>query len=161
MDVRRVFALAAVLFILPISTAFADVYEVIDMAKNGVSEDVMLAYVENRDDTYDLDADDIKYLYDVGVPDKVVVAMIERPAEVSTVALVKDEAHQNLRDYSTVMDPPDGEPDISYFYTALAPYGTWIKTEAYGHAWQPYHTRTIVNWAPYRDAGRWVYTEEA
>jgi hypothetical protein len=47
--------------------------------------------------------------------------------------------------------------DASYFYDALAPYGGWIWTDAYGWVWSPYDEP--VDWRPYTD-GQWVWTDD-
>ncbi|HEY7491583.1 MAG TPA: DUF6600 domain-containing protein, partial [Candidatus Tectomicrobia bacterium] len=46
--------------------------------------------------------------------------------------------------------------DVSVFYEALTPYGTWIVVEEYGQVWVP--RGVPPGWRPYTD-GRWVYTE--
>ncbi len=46
-------------------------------------------------------------------------------------------------------------PDVSYFYGALAPYGDWIQSDNYGVVWCPYGKQ--VDWRPYTD-GQWVWT---
>src|SRR5438270_332768 len=91
-------SIAAIIFsLIPVTSLRADLYDVVDLAKSGVSGDVMLAYAQKSNDTYDLSAGDIKYLYDMGVPDDVVQEMLNHPADVSEVALAGTE-----RDYSTV-----------------------------------------------------------
>jgi hypothetical protein len=46
--------------------------------------------------------------------------------------------------------------DVSVFYNALSPYGTWVMTPEYGQVWIPQHVS--AHWQPYT-AGRWVYTD--
>ena len=71
----------------PISTAkplppgvrpTAPVAEVIRLADSGVEESVMLAFVTNSTSTFNLGAEEIIYLNDIGVPSAVVTAMIQR-----------------------------------------------------------------------------------
>lgn len=52
--------------------------EVIKLAQAGVDESVMLTYVTNSQNLFKLGADEIIYLKDIGVPDNVVTAMLER-----------------------------------------------------------------------------------
>ncbi|HYG75007.1 MAG TPA: DUF6600 domain-containing protein, partial [Planctomycetota bacterium] len=159
MKLRLLYASLTALFFISASPLRADMYDIVDMAKSGVSAEVMTAYVENNDETYDLSASDVTYLYDVGVPDAVIVAMLQRPAPISEVALVQ--AKEPIRDYSSLAAPAAGEEgDYSTFYTSLAPYGNWIRSDAYGDVWQPYHTTIDTNWAPYRDAGRWQFVTD-
>src|SRR4051794_37067638 len=58
-----------------ISPATADV---IKMAESGVGEDVLVAYAQKSPNRYDLNADTILYLKDLGIPSAVVTAMITR-----------------------------------------------------------------------------------
>lgn len=54
------------------------VLQVIELANSGVEESVMLAFVTNSTSTFNLRADEIIYLNDIGVPSGVVTAMIQR-----------------------------------------------------------------------------------
>src|SRR5262245_31412497 len=56
-----------------VSTAVADV---IKMAEAGTSEDVLLAYIQNSAASFDLSADQILYLRDIGVSSDTVSAML-------------------------------------------------------------------------------------
>src|SRR6266850_7176749 len=52
--------------------------EVIKLAESGVDENVMLTFVGNSTAAFSLSAEEIIYLNDIGVPGKVVAAMIQR-----------------------------------------------------------------------------------
>ena len=52
--------------------------EVLKLADSGVEESVMLAFVTNSASTFNLSAEEIIYLNDIGVPSAVVTAMIQR-----------------------------------------------------------------------------------
>src|SRR5262245_24221544 len=52
------------------------VAEVIRLAESGVGDDVVLAYIQNSQTTFDLRADDVLYLRDVGVSSAVITAML-------------------------------------------------------------------------------------
>lgn len=56
--------------------------------------------------------------------------------------------------------PPPGAPPVTenYFYSALAPYGSWLYIEPYGWCWQPTVAVVDRTWRPYLHGGRWVYT---
>src|SRR5437762_14007814 len=56
-----------------ISPAAADV---IRLAESGVGDDVVLAYIQNSQSTFNLGADDVLYLRDVGVSSTVITAML-------------------------------------------------------------------------------------
>ncbi len=140
-----------------LSSAHADLYDIIDLAKAGCGEDVLLAYIDSHNETYDLSTTDIVYLKDIGVPETVIAEMLRRPAEMADVALQPEGGPLVVRDYSALNEIPEGEAlDESHFYSALSPYGRWLETEEYGSVWQPYHTVHHEDWAPYRDGGRWI-----
>ena len=97
---RLQWLLAGVIFILGSDNVRADYYDIADQAKKGATEDQLLAAVNNSPDTYDLSADDIQYLTDLGVPDPVIVVMIHKPAEVFDVAYARADTNDpSLRDY--------------------------------------------------------------
>ena len=54
------------------------VMDVVKLANSRVDESVLLAYVTNSPSVFNLGADDIIYLKDIGVPDPVIKAMIYR-----------------------------------------------------------------------------------
>jgi len=64
-----------------ISTAASDV---VRMAEAGTSEDVLVAYVKNSNSRYDLSADQILYLRDVGLTSPVITAMLNRDSDLKT-----------------------------------------------------------------------------
>lgn len=47
----------------------------------------------------------------------------------------------------------------STFYTALAPYGSWVEVSGYGPCWQPTVVLGNPGWQPYFDGGRWIYSD--
>ena len=60
--------------------------EVVKLAQGGVSEEVMLAYINNSSDAYYLGADEILYLNDLGVSTAVLTALIQRDASPDAAA---------------------------------------------------------------------------
>ncbi len=60
------------------------VAEVIKLANSGLNESVMLAYVTNSVHTFNLSAEEIIYLNDIGVPGSVVTAMIQQDQALKT-----------------------------------------------------------------------------
>jgi len=159
------------------------VAEVIRLANSGVEEGVLLAFVTNSPSLFNLGAEEIIYLNDIGVPSVVVTAMIQRdqalralPANAAAAPLapapivpapyppepVPAPAPEEMApqpDYSTEIYPPVADNSYASFYDPLAPYGTWIDVAGYGPCWQP--TVVIVNpdWQPYCNGGHWAYTE--
>ena len=54
---------------------------------------------------------------------------------------------------------PQPTVEYSYFYSSLAPYGSWMEVADYGWCWQPSVVRYHHGWQPYGDRGRWAYTD--
>lgn len=148
--------------------------ELVKLAHSNVDEDVMLAYANNSASTFNLTADQIIYLNDIGVPSKVVTAMIERDIALKGSLAAAAVAPQPAAPDTNAPPPPEQvapqaeapaaappQTNVTYatFYEGLAPYGTWIELEGYGRVWQP--TVVVVNpgWRPYFDGGRWIYTD--
>jgi hypothetical protein len=150
--------------------------EVVKLASSGVGDDVVLAFVQNAQAPFDLTADNVLYLRDLGVSQPVITSMLNhdsafrsRPPEASAqsyapapAAAVPAPAPEAVAPQTAaapaiyVSGPP---PDVNYFYNDLAPYGTWVSLPNVGWSWQP--SVVVVNhgWRPYCDAGHWVYTD--
>jgi hypothetical protein len=47
----------------------------------------------------------------------------------------------------------------NYWYSNLAPYGSWVDVGGYGACWRP--TVSVCNsaWRPYSNAGRWLWSD--
>jgi hypothetical protein len=157
--------------------------EIVKLANSGMDEKVMLAFVTNSTSIFNLSADEIVYLNDIGVPAPVITTIIERdhqllkstspaptaqpvPEAVSlnVAALPPPQPAAPQPDYTYPMEPYAvpayaQEPDYAPFYDALSPYGAWADVEGYGPCWQP--TVGVINpsWQPYFDSGYWVYTD--
>jgi hypothetical protein len=153
--------------------------EVIKLANSGVNESVMMAFVTNSTHTFNLGAEEIIYLNDLGVSGAVVTAMIQRdqelksssagpasaaPQQVEPAPLAGEAEPPPVPDSSASyaveapLSPPDSGVD-EQFYDSLAPYGNWVDVAGYGRCWQP--TVVVVNqgWQPYFDSGHWVYSD--
>jgi hypothetical protein len=162
--------------------------EVVRLGESGVGEDVITAYVQGSQSTYNLSADDILYLKDVGLSSQVVTAMIAHDSSLRNQPQQQNTYDQKLYAPANpaVSQPPIQQPplvptqapapappvevaqpayvsnapaEVNYFYNDLSPYGTWVELDGYGWCWQP---RTVVvnrQWSPYCDAGHWVYTD--
>jgi hypothetical protein len=157
--------------------------EVIKLASSGVGDDVVLAFVQNSQAPFDLTADNVLYLRDLGVSQPVITAMLNHdsafraqapqetqppyaptpaqvapaPAMAPTPAPEAPPPQAAPAPASYVGSPP---PDVSYFYNDLAPYGSWVSLPGVGWCWQP--SVVVVNrgWRPYCDSGHWVYTDD-
>ena len=152
--------------------------EVVRLAGSGVGDDVVLAYIQNSQAAFNLSADDVLYLKDIGLSPQVTSAMLSHDsalrgqpqqyapsaqAPVAPPPVAPAPAAAEMPAPQVIAPPPayvtSAPADVSYFYNDLSPYGTWVSLEGYGWCWQP---RTVVvshSWRPYCDGGHWVYTD--
>lgn len=189
------------------------VEEVVKLAQAGVSETVMLLFVEKSTEPFDLDAAEIVYLNDIGIPQTVIASMLNQdgasqdlqnilqtnitgvataptvpttPAPQSSAAVqtpqpapgaievssnyVADPNYQQpvvqqqpivVQQPVIVQQPVVVEPAVthSYFYSSLAPYGSWVELPDYGWCWQPTIASVRRGWRPYAHGGRWLYSD--
>jgi len=150
--------------------------EVIRLAQSGVGEDVIKAYVENSASAFDLSADHILYLRDLGISSDLITEMLNRDKVVrnqspaaATPAAAPPAAEAPAAPEPTVpveapLTPQATEvssppAQVNYFYSDLSPYGTWVDLAGYGWCWQP--TVVVINrgWSPYCHGGHWLYTD--
>lgn len=165
------------------------VAEVIKLADSGLGESVMLAFVTNSTHTFNLAAEEIIYLNDIGVPGSVVTAMIQRdqalraslsasvsaPPPYSTPPGPTDSSQLSVNGPTVdqvAPQPMDGQPYPAeaplvppdagadgMFYDSLSPYGNWVDVEGYGRCWQPTVVVASPGWQPYFDCGHWIYSD--
>ncbi len=179
--------------------------EVIKLILAGVSEDVLMAYITNSTEAFDISSSDILYLHDLGAPPPMITTMIQHDsspevmARRETAAAVKPlppgvalsapaaniypqkNAPQPVSNppEPTPVNPPPSSPEApsadangvdsapgleqpvnaSYFYTELAPYGSWVDLPSYGSCWRPTVAVWNSSWRPYGDGGRWLWTD--
>ena len=138
--------------------------QVIRLVQAGVDESVILTYVTNSTSTFNLDSDTIIYLSDLGVPNEVVTAMMQRDQvlqqQMATANPPPPPPETTTTEPTEPPPPPEpAEVTVNYFYSSLAPYGTWVNVEGYGRCWRP--TTIVYNsgWQPYCDRGHWVYSD--
>ena len=150
--------------------------EVIRLTESGVEEGVVRAYIENSQSPFELSAEDIVYLKDLGIQAPVIAAMVRHDTKLrdqkrqsegvpSTSDRVANDPKQPTPDPNG--PPPatqpvyvtNAPPEVAYFYDSLAPYGTWVELADYGWCWQPRIVVIDHSWRPYWQGGRWVYTD--
>ncbi len=129
--------------------------QIIQLAQSGVDESVLVSYAGNSATPFNLTADQIVYLKDIGVPDTVVQAMIQRDQQLGAADNTQPAAQP-----APATEPPTGDVTSSYFYGALAPYGGWVNVSGYGLCWRPQVVVYNSGWQPYCDHGHWVYTDD-
>ncbi len=146
--------------------------EVVRLAESGLGDEVVASYVTSSQAAFNLTADDIVYLKDVGISEAIISQMMAHdrqiresgPPPVSSQTPVPAPAPPA----NEVATPPNAPPpdyvsnppaEVNYFYSDLAPYGTWLEVDGIGWCWQP--RCVVVNraWQPYCDYGHWVYTD--
>jgi len=131
--------------------------ELVRLVQAGVDQSVISTYIENSLRLFNLDADKIIYLTDLGAPSGIIEAAMEHDSQ-----LLQNGISPAVERLPEVAEPTTNQPPevtVDDFYNTLAPYGTWIYVEGYGQCWQP--TVVVYNsgWRPYCDNGRWVYTD--
>ena len=162
--------------------------EIIKMAQAHIADDTILAYIQNSGQAYNPSADEILYLSDLGISDKIMAALLKKPeaalaatpvAETPPAAALTPEtpaapasgdagiaaAPDSMIDVpppaATAAEepPPLQNPQASYFYDSLAPYGNWVQTGD-GWGWQPMVASVDAGWLPYCNRGQWALTDD-
>ena len=140
--------------------------QVVRLVQAGVDESVIMSYVSNSTSTFNLDSDTIIYLSDLGAPNQIVTAMMQRDQVLQQQMAATTPPASPPPPETPVTEPteppPPPEPTevtVNYFYSSLAPYGVWVDVPNYGRCWRP--TIVVYNsgWQPYCDHGHWVYTD--
>jgi len=146
--------------------------QVIKLAQAGVDADIIQAYITNSTSTFNLDADKIIYLKDVGLPNNLSAAMMQHdqllhaqiaaatpPPVIPPVAPPPPSPPAPAGDSSTGDDSGAPVVTVNYFYDQLAVYGNWVMIDGYGRCWQPEVAVYQPDWQPYGDQGHWLYTD--
>lgn len=128
--------------------------DLIKLARSGVDAEVLLAYVETSSQPFDLTADDIIVLKDLGVPASVINAALHRGQALDSAASTGTAPAASP---APLAAPPSGDLNISFFFDVLAPYGRWLLIDG-DWCWQPTAAMVSLEWSPYYSHGRWVYT---
>jgi hypothetical protein len=74
------------------------------------------------------------------------------------VQAVQEVVQEPILEAPVVTAPPPDAVDISTFYDALSPYGSWLNVDGTWY-WQPTVMVTDSDWTPYCQGGQWVYTD--
>jgi hypothetical protein len=164
---RRIVTAPFFLLAVALSASFAaSGDDLITLAKSGVDEEVVKAYIENTAGPFDLTPAEVIALKDLGVSSKLIIEALRHERSGDSL-LNADTAAANPEStavqtvpaaVSPVTAPPPQEQDISFFYTALSPYGTWIDVDG-NWCWQPNASNLDEEWTPYCNHGRWELTD--
>jgi hypothetical protein len=147
--------------------------EVVRLTQGGVDQGVIMTYITNSRSTFNLDSDRIIYLSNLGLPNNLITAMMQRDQQLQQqftaqptppVQTPPAPAPQTTAPPGTTEDAtqPETQPapvTVDYFNDTLTPYGDWVVVNGYGRCWRPTAVAYDPNWQPYCDRGHWVYTD--
>ena len=108
-------------------------------------------YLRTSRAAYDFTPDEIVYLHDMGVPDRIIQHALNHGKKLRELA-------DNPPVVRIVVAPPPDETNMTLFFDALEPYGDWIEVD-HTWVWRPEVASNNPNWRPYCDKGSWVYTD--
>jgi hypothetical protein len=147
--------------------------QVVRLTQAGVDESIIMTYVTNSGSTFNLNSDKIIYLKDIGLPNEVVTAMMQRDQQLQQ-QMTASAYQPPAQPAPATTEPPETAPveqpgeqpveqptevSVNYFYDNLAPYGAWVDVDGYGRCWRPSVVVYNPGWQPYCDHGHWVYTD--
>ena len=150
-----------------ITPALADVVKLIQA---NVETELVVKFIRNSTGPFNIRAQQMDYLNNLGAPGEISLAMIQRdyamnaqPAPPAVVVTQPVEVVEAAAPAETVVAEPPvvvvNEPapvTVNYFYDTLSPYGSWVELDGYGRCWQPTVVRYQPDWRPYCDNGHWV-----
>jgi hypothetical protein len=194
---------------LKLSPAMA---EVIKLIQAGLSEEVVLTYITNSAEPFNLGSNEILYLNDLGASTSVITTLIQHDS--SPPLMAKKQAAYAVKplppgvaltepatnvypprsSFQSFQSAPEPEPvnpptddsaavtspapqiapseaqvvdmgrptegvNVSYFYSSLTPYGSWVDVAGYGYCWRPTVAVCNSSWRPYAQGGRWLWTD--
>jgi hypothetical protein len=135
----------AVLAMFAASLAYgAEIGDIVALAKSGVGDEVIKAFIETQPGKYKFSVETVKELKAAGCSDDVIVAVMKKSGGADAEVGAKEAE-------------PRGE--ATTFYEELSPHGRWIKDNEHGLVWQPTIIVVEKEWRPYCDGGRWVWTD--
>src|ERR1700722_13131979 len=142
--------------------------EVVKLSQAHQSDDVIMGYLKNSGAAYSLSADEIIYLNNQGVSQRVIAAL-QAPSGAPAPAIPNSPVVPPPGAFApppgAIAPPPDatapppGAPTFNTFQSELAPDGSWVDVPGYGPCWRPNVLVSNPDWRPYYDAGHWAYTD--
>jgi hypothetical protein len=114
------------------------VAEVVQLARANVSEDIIVNYVQNSGNGYGLDANQILYLKQQGVSDRIINTMLDQRSRVAATAQAAPQNNAGAGSTQTAAVVP--QPMVSYVQTV--PYSTVYvipDTQTYNYYAYYYH----------------------
>jgi len=140
--------------------------EVVKLSQAHQSDDVIMGYLKNSGASYALSADEIIYLNNQGVSQRVIAGLQSSAGAPAIANAPAVPPPATVPPPGTVPAPPSGPPgggpapDYNTFHSELAADGTWVDVPGYGPCWRPAILTANPDWRPYYDGGHWVYTDD-
>ena len=143
--------------------------EAIRLAESGVGDEVVTAYIQNSQAAFNLSADHVLYLKDLGLSPAVITAMLSHDNSLRTQTQPYPPSTQPPPPQPEVPPQPEAAPppvyvstpppEVNYFYNDLSPYGVWVDLAGIGWCWQPRAVVINRGWRPYCEGGHWINSD--
>ena len=139
--------------------------EVVKLSQAHQRDDVIMGYHKNSGASYALSAEEIIYLNNQGVSQRVIAALQSSAGAPAVPAAPAIPSPAPVPPPGTVPPPPGvpspggPNPDFNTFHSELAADGSWVDVPGYGACWRPAVLMGNPDWRPYYDGGHWVYTD--
>jgi hypothetical protein len=132
--------------------------QVIRLVQAGVEQNVILTFISNSTNLFNLNSEKIIYLNDLGAPSEIADAMMQHDQQLQQAGTTTDTSEAPPPATTEAPAPPPTEATVNYFYSSLAPYGGWVNLDGYGWCWRPTIVVYSSGWQPYCNNGYWVYS---
>ena len=135
--------------------------EVVKLMRADMDIGVIKTFIANSAKPFNLDAEKILALTDLGMPTDLVNAMLDHDKALAVPAAAPVSTTTIVTAAPTVVAtaPPTEPVTETYFQETLSPYGSWVEVEGYGRCWRPTAVVYDSGWQPYRERGHWVYSD--
>ena len=147
--------------------------QVVKLVQAGVDVSIIQSFITNSTSTFNLDANKIIALKDVGAPNDLTALMMQHdrelqaqiaaatppPVAVPTPPPLGTAAPGDAAQLDNAPAAAAPTVTVNYFYNLLSPYGNWVAIDGFGRCWQPGVAVYQPDWQPYGDHGHWVYTD--
>jgi hypothetical protein len=112
------------------------VTQVLKLQQGGLGKDVLVNYVNSANMAFALRADDIIYLHQVGVPEEVITAMMDKERSHATIAQTQAPIETQQVQYSSQVNPP--APQVSAPTTVVTQPPVVYTTPSYVYNYPSY-----------------------
>ncbi len=148
--------------------------DIVKLAQAHVDEGVMIAFIKSSGHVFTPTADEILYLADLGLSQRVIGAIVDTaaPTQIAQTTQIPASGPPMPMPATPMAEAPTAQPEpppavaesqadanAAVFYDSLSPYGTWSQQPGYGQVWKPTVETIDPNWTPYVDAGQWLYSD--